>query len=76
MSEESPNPAPEKRTHFEWPPGREFRSFQEWACACAKPGLRGPYKLIGSEPADYQYVGDTGTAAVWRSASNWGVIRS
>jgi hypothetical protein len=41
-------------------------SFEDWATECMRrEGLRGPYKL--ADGGGYQFVGKSGTAAIWNT---------
>jgi hypothetical protein len=51
-----------------------YTSFQAWRAECASRGFRGPFKLISRPLNSYQYLGDSGTAALWNGESGLGSI--
>ena len=50
-----------------------FERYEEWQSACQRSGFEGPYQISG-QPHLWQYVGKTGTAAMWNGLSRKGFV--
>lgn len=48
-----------------------FEDWEAWCRECGARGLRGPYRLA-NDASCYQYLGDSGTAALWNGAMGRG----
>lgn len=52
----------------------KYSDFKAWASECAERGFRGPFKLFGAPRDSYQFLGNSGTAAMWNGENQLGSI--
>ncbi len=50
-----------------------FTRWEDWQSACQRAGLEGPYQISGQDHM-WQYVGKSGTAALWNYRSRKGFV--